>query len=172
MVAVRSGETRPGQDRLNLLRSTGQKCLGCGSCQSLSRGTGWGSPSRRTAQAVCLGPRFPSGGLTAGRCDREFQPGQANVDNRRYSGRVGRGKTIAASGRGGGGRTAKATLDPWPVTAWLVPASSGATRWCWLANANEVWVVSGCARGSLGCRSWPAARGLATPANSRECGSV
>jgi len=38
------------------------------------------------------------------------------------------------------------------------------------AGGVEGWVVGGCARGSLSCRSWPEARGPSEPANSRLLG--
>lgn len=128
-------------------------------------------PYGHAAQAVRSGPPFPSGDLTAGRRGSDIQPSQTTVDDRRYSGLVGRGKSTVASGRGGGCRTAKASLDPWPTTVWSALGFEGCLAQASLrAGGAEGWVVSRCARGSLSCRSWPEARGPSDPANSRFLG--
>jgi hypothetical protein len=118
LTAVRSGETRPSQRRLNLFEVRGTKVPRVLRWTANFARSGTQQPYGHAAQAVRSGPPFPSGDLTAGRRGQDVQPGQAKVDDRRYSGLVGRGKSMVASGRGGGCRTVKASLDPWPTKAW------------------------------------------------------
>lgn len=82
---------------------------------------------------------------------------------------AGRGKAItrAVVALAVGGRSSRLTTPGLQKLGWLSLRSVVTRRSSACPVCVEGWVVGGCVRGFLDCRSWSAACGSSTPANSR-----